>query len=234
MKPAPTSSPDDPYRLGRFVEAQSRSHAYAEAVSELRQGYKRGHWMWFVFPQIAGLGQSVISREFAISSLAEAKAYLQHPVLGPRLIECARLVAAVVDTNATQMFGPVDAMKLRSSMTLFAHAAPDIPVFRTMLDRYFAGAEDLRTTRRTNACDPEAGLHPGPGDPSNVFVPSQDVRPAIPGFPNPGHPLVTPWSRDSDPRRHTGGREPEHQVDGDIAPMVMRGTPSSTAHSESH
>ena len=139
---------NDPYRLERFVTAQDRSGSYAQAVSELRQGSKSGHWMWFVFPQIAGLGRSAMSREFAISSLAEAQAYLRHPVLGPRLIECARALAAVTGRSATQILGSVDAQKLRSSMTLFTRAAPETPIFREVLARYFGRAEDPATTRR--------------------------------------------------------------------------------------
>jgi uncharacterized protein (DUF1810 family) len=113
----------DPYRLERFVAAQDRGGTYERAVAELRAGAKVSHWMWFVFPQVAGLGLSVMAREFAISSVAEARAYLAHPVLGPRLRECARVVAGTEGRSAELIFGPVDAMKLRSSMTLFAAAS---------------------------------------------------------------------------------------------------------------
>jgi uncharacterized protein (DUF1810 family) len=113
---------DDPWRLDRYVTAQERGGTYQRAVAELRAGAKVSHWMWFVFPQIAGLGMSAMSREYAISSIAEARAYLDHPVLGPRLVECAGIVAGTEGRSAEQIFGPVDAMKLRSSMTLFAAA----------------------------------------------------------------------------------------------------------------
>jgi uncharacterized protein (DUF1810 family) len=112
----------DPWRLDRYVTAQERGGTYQRAVAELRAGAKVSHWMWFVFPQIAGLGMSAVSREYAISSIAEARAYLDHPVLGPRLVECAGIVAGTEGKSAEQIFGPVDAMKLRSSMTLFAAA----------------------------------------------------------------------------------------------------------------
>lgn len=115
----------DPWRLDRYVTAQERGGTYQRAVAELRAGAKVSHWMWFVFPQIAGLGMSAMSREYAISSIAEARAYLDHPVLGPRLVECAGIVAGTEGTSAERIFGPVDAMKLRSSMTLFAAAADE-------------------------------------------------------------------------------------------------------------
>src|ERR1700757_1916697 len=111
------SGMDDPWRLERFVTAQERGGTYQEAVAELRAGAKVSHWMWFVFPQIAGLGMSAMSQEFAITSIAEARAYLSPPVLGPRLRECARIVAETEDRSAERIFGSVDAMKLRSSMT---------------------------------------------------------------------------------------------------------------------
>ena len=137
---------DDPFQLSRFVIAQDAGGAYDDAVSELRAGRKRSHWMWFVFPQIAGLGQSSMSRAYAISSLAEAAAYLAHPVLGPRLQECARLVAETEGRTAQEIFGAVDAVKLRSSMTLFSHVAVD-DVVREVLDRFFDGVPDPETER---------------------------------------------------------------------------------------
>jgi uncharacterized protein (DUF1810 family) len=137
---------EDPYRLERFVTAQDG--VYDEAVAELRRGRKTSHWMWFVFPQIAGLGRSATAQRYAIGSLDEARAYLQHPVLGPRLIECAAILAGNADATARQIFGDIDAMKLRSSMTLFRHAAPDEPVFGRVIDRFFEGAEDAETVRR--------------------------------------------------------------------------------------
>jgi uncharacterized protein (DUF1810 family) len=135
---------DDPYNLSRFVDAQESRGTYERALAELRRGRKSSHWMWFVFPQIAGLGHSAMSRDYAISSLDEARAYLGHPVLGARLRECAAvLVGATAD--AVTIFGGVDAMKLRSSMTLFARAAPDEPVFRHVLENHFDGLVDEAT-----------------------------------------------------------------------------------------
>jgi uncharacterized protein (DUF1810 family) len=137
----------DSYDLERFVQAQDAGGTYGRAVEELRRGYKASHWMWFVFPQIAGLGQSPTSRQYAISSLAEAKAYLEHPVLGPRLRECAGLVAQVQGRSAEQIFGGIDAQKLHSSMTLFLRAAPDETLFQQVLDQYFGGRADSATDR---------------------------------------------------------------------------------------
>jgi uncharacterized protein (DUF1810 family) len=138
----------DPFDLERFVAAQDQGGTYEAAVAELRAGRKRSHWMWFVFPQIAGLGHSPISRRYAISSVDEAKAYLAHPVLGPRLTECARILAGLpAGRSAEQVFGGIDAMKLRSSMTLFARADPANPVFQQVLDAYFAGGADRATER---------------------------------------------------------------------------------------
>ena len=139
---------DDPYRLERFAQAQDAGGTYQRAVAELRAGRKVSHWMWFVFPQIAGLGFSAMSQRYAISGLAEARAYLDHPVLGPRLAECARIVAGTEGSTADDIFGPVDAMKLRSSMTLFAAAAPGEPVFREILTTYFGGVPDDATLAR--------------------------------------------------------------------------------------
>jgi len=138
----------DPYRLERFTAAQDRGGTYDRAVAELRRENKTWHWMWFVFPQIAGLGFSAMSREYAISGLDEARAYLRHPVLGPRLRECARVVADAADTHPEGIFGSVDAMKLRSSMTLFAAADPDDPVFTEVLAKYFHGERDDATLAR--------------------------------------------------------------------------------------
>ena len=139
---------EDPYDLERFVAAQAAGGAYDRAVAELRRGRKVSHWMWFVFPQVAGLGQSAVSRRFAISGLAEARAYLAHPVLGPRLTECAGLVTAIGGATAEQVFGPVDAQKLRSCVTLFARADPAEPAFGRVLDQYFGGAPDPATDER--------------------------------------------------------------------------------------
>jgi uncharacterized protein (DUF1810 family) len=143
----------DPYGLERFVSAQDQGGTYDAAVAELRSGRKRSHWMWFVFPQVAGLGQSPISQRYAISSLAEAQGYLAHPVLGPRLVECARIVDELKAPSAEDIFGAVDAMKLRSSMTLFARADPDNPVFGNVLDTYFGGQADEATDRLLAARD---------------------------------------------------------------------------------
>lgn len=138
----------DLYRLERFVAAQDRGGTYERAVAELRDGQKRSHWMWFVFPQIAGLGFSPAAQEYGISGLDEARAYLAHPVLGPRLRECARLVVEAGGADAALIFGTTDAMKLRSSMTLFAVADPDEPVFAEILDQYFHGERDDATLTR--------------------------------------------------------------------------------------
>jgi uncharacterized protein (DUF1810 family) len=135
----------DPYDLQRFVGAQDR--VYDRVLAELRRGRKASHWMWFVFPQIAGLGHSAMSQTYAIRSLDEAKAYLRHPVLGPRLLECERAVAGAPADSAETLFGSIDALKLHSSTTLFLRAAPDEPLFRQVLDRYFGGAPDAATDR---------------------------------------------------------------------------------------
>jgi uncharacterized protein (DUF1810 family) len=135
----------DPYDLRRFEAAQAECDMYGNAVSELRVGRKQSHWMWFVFPQVAGLGHSRESQFYAISSLAEAQAYLAHPVLGPRLLKCARILTELGGSDPERVFGGIDALKLRSSMTLFMLASPDTPVFREVLDRYFGGDADDRT-----------------------------------------------------------------------------------------
>jgi uncharacterized protein (DUF1810 family) len=146
---SPTIRPgDDPYNLERFVAAQNAGGTYDRAIAELRRAHKTSHWMWFVFPQIAGLGLSTTSRLYAISSLAEAQAYLQHPVLGPRLRECARIVAAAQGRTADQIFGGIDARKLHSSMTLFLRAEPSEAVFQQVLERYFDGLPDAATDER--------------------------------------------------------------------------------------
>jgi uncharacterized protein (DUF1810 family) len=139
---------EDPYDLERFVSAQAARGSYQHAVEELRRGRKTSHWMWFVFPQIAGLGQSPTSKLYAISSLAEARAFLDHPQLGPRLRQCAEILTAHQDRTAEQIFGGVDAMKLRSCMTLFMHAAPEKPVFRQVIEQFFGGVPDPATEQR--------------------------------------------------------------------------------------
>jgi uncharacterized protein (DUF1810 family) len=138
----------DLFDLARFAAAQDSGGVYARAVAELRAGRKTGHWMWFVFPQIAGLGFSAMSRRYAIASLDEARAYLGHDVLGPRLRECAGIVAASGARSAEDIFGGIDAQKLRSSMTLFHRADAAEPVFASVLERYFDGAPDPETDRR--------------------------------------------------------------------------------------
>src|SRR5450759_2879059 len=135
-----------PYDLDRFLVAQE--HVYDGVLEELRRGRKTGHWIWFIFPQIAGLGHSAMSERFAIDSLDEARAYLAHPILGFRLRECAGILLATEGRTAEQIFGSVDAMKLRSCMTLFHRAAPDETVFAQVLDRYYAGVADAATDTR--------------------------------------------------------------------------------------
>jgi uncharacterized protein (DUF1810 family) len=136
----------DPFNLQRFVDAQEP--IYEQVRRELRAGRKESHWMWYVFPQIAGLGSSPTSVRFALSSLAEASAYLAHPILGPRLKECATLALDVKGRAAREIFGPIDEMKFRSSMTLFARSAPSEDLFQRCLDKYFAGSPDPATLAR--------------------------------------------------------------------------------------
>ncbi len=133
------------FDLDRFVRAQDSGDTYAQVLTELRRGRKVSHWMWFVFPQVAGLGRSGIAQLFALSGVAEARAYLAHPVLGPRLRECCEVVLAIENSSAQRIFGSVDAMKLRSSMTLFNRADPEEPLFTAMLERFFDGRPDRRT-----------------------------------------------------------------------------------------
>jgi uncharacterized protein (DUF1810 family) len=137
---------DTGYDLQRFVDAQEG--VYATALAELRAGHKRSHWMWFIFPQIAGLGHSEMARRYAIRSADEAAAYLAHPVLGPRLRECASSVAIHNDRSVNEIFGHPDDLKFHSSMTLFADVAPDEAVFQTCLDRFFDGIPDAATIER--------------------------------------------------------------------------------------
>lgn len=132
----------DPYDLDRFVDAQRDS--YDAALSEIRRGAKRSHWMWYVFPQVAGLGSSAMAQRYAIGSLDEARAYLAHPVLGPRYHACVRALQDLAGTTAQAVFGAVDAAKLRSSLTLFAQADGE-PMVHAALDRWFDGVEDPLT-----------------------------------------------------------------------------------------
>jgi uncharacterized protein (DUF1810 family) len=134
---------DDPHDLRRFVEAQQGT--YPGALAELRAGRKTGHWIWFVFPQVAGLGRSETSRFYAIASLDEARAYLDDPVLGPRLRESVDAVLSAAGSSAEAILGSIDAVKLRSSMTLFLRAAPDEQRFRQVLDRFYGGRPDSAT-----------------------------------------------------------------------------------------
>ena len=134
---------EDAYDLRRFVEAQDGIHG--RALAELRAGEKRSHWMWFVFPQIAGLGSSAMARRYALASPDEARAYLAHPLLGDRLRACTAAVSALDGRSARAVFGSPDDVKFRSSMTLFAHAAPDEPLFAAALAKYFGGEADPLT-----------------------------------------------------------------------------------------
>jgi uncharacterized protein (DUF1810 family) len=135
----------DPHDLARFVQAQEGDHE--RALSEIRSGRKRSHWMWYIFPQYDGLGFSPTSRRYAIKSLAEAQAYLGHPVLGPRLVECAQAALGVEGRSAYEIFGSPDDMKLRSCATLFARVSPAGSVFQRLLDKYFQGQPDAKTLR---------------------------------------------------------------------------------------
>jgi uncharacterized protein (DUF1810 family) len=137
---------DKEFDLERFVQAQAP--VYAAVLGELRAGRKRSHWMWFIFPQIAGLGHSEMARRYAIASGDEAAAYLAHPLLGARLRECASIVLACEDLSAEEIFGHPDELKFRSSMTLFADVAPDEAVFQSCIDKYFDGEPDGATLAR--------------------------------------------------------------------------------------
>ena len=136
---------NEPFDLERFVSAQDSGGTYDQALAELQLGRKSGHWMWFIFPQIAGLGHSAASRTYAISSLAEARAYLEHDVLGPRLLECAQALTNHAGRAAEDILGGIDARKLQSSMTLFLRAAPGETVFKTVLAQFFDGQPDEAT-----------------------------------------------------------------------------------------
>jgi uncharacterized protein (DUF1810 family) len=143
----------DPFNLGRFLEAQQTNHE--TALSEIRRGAKRTHWMWYIFPQVVGLGSSVMAQRFAIRSLDEARCYLQHPVLGGRYVECVTALQGLTDTTAEKVFGAVDALKLRSSLTLLAEAG-DVPLIRAALTRWF-GSPDQATLRILGAPGPAHG-----------------------------------------------------------------------------
>lgn len=134
---------NDVYDLNRFVQAQEAD--YERALSEIRSGQKRSHWMWYIFPQFDGLGLSLTSKRYSIKSVAEAKAYLNHPILGPRLIECTEAVLNVEGRSAHEIFGFPDYMKLKSCATLFAYVSPAKSVFDRLLDRFFQGKRDDKT-----------------------------------------------------------------------------------------
>ena len=134
----------DPFDLERFVRAQNGG-VYEQALRELQAGDKRSHWMWFVFPQVGGLGRSPMAQRYAISGLPEAHAYLAHPVLGPRLVEASQALLELSGRDPVRVLGSTDALKLRSSMTLFETAAPDERVFGEVLERYFGGERDEAT-----------------------------------------------------------------------------------------
>lgn len=135
----------DPHDLGRFVQAQRDD--YDQALSEVRAGRKRSHWMWYVFPQFDGLAFSSTSKRYAIKGVAEAEAYLAHPILGPRLVDCCEAAISVEGRSAAEVFGSPDDMKLRSCATLFAAVSPAGSVFERLLDKYFRGARDEKTLR---------------------------------------------------------------------------------------
>jgi uncharacterized protein (DUF1810 family) len=144
-----SSNGADPFDLRRFVDAQDR--VYDTVLAELRNGAKRSHWIWFVFPQLRGLGRSATAQRYGISSLDEARAYLAHSVLGPRLRECTGLVAAIDGRSVDEIFGWPDNLKVRSSMTLFAHATDDNTGFRAVLDKFYDGQEDPATVELLNS-----------------------------------------------------------------------------------
>jgi uncharacterized protein (DUF1810 family) len=134
---------DDPFNLSRFLDAHADN--YTQALAEIRSGWKENHWMWYIFPQFDGLGFSATSKLYAIKSVAEARAYLAHPVLGPRLVECAEAVLGVEGRSATDIFGSPDDLKLWSSATLFANVSPPGSVFDLVLGKYFGGKRDEKT-----------------------------------------------------------------------------------------
>ena len=154
--PSSQSLPDsDPFELQRFVRAQERD--YTRALTEIRAGHKVTHWMWYIFPQFQGLGASPMSQRYAIRSLAEARAYLAHPVLGPRLRECAEAVLLHQDRSATEIFSPPDDLKLRSCATLFARASDADAPFKRLLAQFYDGQEDeatLRCLQWADSCEP--------------------------------------------------------------------------------
>ncbi|SQF98740.1 NTP pyrophosphohydrolaseincluding oxidative damage repair enzyme [Paucimonas lemoignei] len=143
---------DDTYNLQRFVQAQAP--VFEQVLSELHEGRKQTHWMWFVFPQITGLGRSETARFYAITGIDEARAYLAHPLLGERLEHCAKLIEPQLQWTARQIFGSPDDLKLHSSMTLFAIAAPERPIFQAVLDTFFDGSHDRLTVEKLRSQQP--------------------------------------------------------------------------------
>lgn len=133
----------DPYNLSRFMRAQE--HDYEQALSEIRSGQKRSHWIWYIFPQIEGLGSSSMARHYAIKNIKEARAYLAHPVLGPRLVECAEAAISVEGRSAREIFGSPDDLKLRSCATLFAFVSPSGSVFDRLIEKYYPDGLDRKT-----------------------------------------------------------------------------------------
>ena len=148
---------EDPYELSRFVRAQK--HVYADALSEITNGRKRTHWMWFVFPQLAGLGVSATSQRYAIATVDEARAYLDHPILGPRLLECSESLLRVEGRSATAILGTPDDLKLRSCATLFASVSAPGSVFDRVLEKYYGGARDPKTLRLLGMAGQPPGGH---------------------------------------------------------------------------
>jgi uncharacterized protein (DUF1810 family) len=151
---AARSPADDPFGLARFVDAQE--NVYAQALTEIRSGAKRSHWMWFVFPQVAGLGSSPMAQRYAIADRDEAQAYLRHPELGLRLVECCEAVLAVEGRTAHEIFGSPDDLKLRSCATLFAAVSPPGSVFERLIAKYYAGDADTATLERLRS-EPRVG-----------------------------------------------------------------------------
>jgi uncharacterized protein (DUF1810 family) len=150
-----SGSGEDPHELSRFVHAQAED--YERALREIRSGRKRSHWMWYVFPQIDGLGFSSMSRRYSIKSVAEARAYLDHPVIGRRLVECAEAALSVEGRSASEIFGSPDDMKLRSCATLFASVTPPDSVFARLIDKYFKGERDGRTLQLIGTTPGQSG-----------------------------------------------------------------------------
>ena len=156
MRASDTVDRHDPFNLDRFTSAQES--IYARVLAELKSGRKRTHWMWYIFPQIDGLGNSTISKRYAIKSLEEARQYLNHPVLGTRLLECAEAVLAIEGRSISEVFGYPDDLKLKSSMTLFACVADPRSIFVRVLDKYFQGERDVRTLREVARNSAEGSL----------------------------------------------------------------------------